>query len=253
MSTKRERIQRRVEQRREWAGSARRRGNAKLGAADQLAGMIPMGQPILVGHHSEGRARRDQARIQHNTRAGLDELTKAKDHSSTADELERQLDRSIYSDDPDAPEALQARVAALETAHERMKATNTAYKRRDAQKLAELGAPTLESLDASLAEAYSWCKAPFPGYALSNSSANIRRLRLRLQDVQQRRARTEQAESSGGVSIEGTGDYCRVTFAEKPERSVLGALKAAGFRWGQGSWSGRRAELPADVEALGAL
>src|SRR5690606_1472040 len=48
------------------------------------------------------------------------------------------------------------------------------------------------------------------------------------------------------LAIEG-GDWVRVTFAEKPERSVLSALKAAGFRWRGGSWIGERAKLPAEV------
>jgi hypothetical protein len=39
----------------------------------------------------------------------------------------------------------------------------------------------------------------------------------------------------------------RITFAEKPERAVLDALKAAGFRWGNGSWVGRRDAIPAEV------
>lgn len=47
--------------------------------------------------------------------------------------------------------------------------------------------------------------------------------------------------------IEGSGDYVRVTFAEKPDREILKQLKAAGFRWGGGSWSGRRDALPASV------
>ncbi len=41
------------------------------GTADQIMSMIPLGQPILVGHHSEGRARRDQERIHNNTRKAI--------------------------------------------------------------------------------------------------------------------------------------------------------------------------------------
>jgi Domain of unknown function (DUF3560) len=39
------------------------RSDAYLDAADDLTGRIPLGQPILVGHHSERRARADQERI----------------------------------------------------------------------------------------------------------------------------------------------------------------------------------------------
>lgn len=39
--------------------------------ADRIASLRPMGQPILVGHHSEGRARRDLERVQENTRKAV--------------------------------------------------------------------------------------------------------------------------------------------------------------------------------------
>ena len=38
-----------------------------------------------------------------------------------------------------------------------------------------------------------------------------------------------------------------MTFAEKPERTILDALRAAGFRWGGGAWIGERAKLPEGV------
>ena len=51
-----------------------------------------------------------------------------------------------------------------------------------------------------------------------------------------------------GVTVARLGDdSCRVTFAEKPERSIIDALKAAGFFWNGGSWHGRAAELPEGI------
>jgi hypothetical protein len=40
-------------------------------AVEGIAGNIPMGQPILVGHHSEKRARKDQERIENNMRKAV--------------------------------------------------------------------------------------------------------------------------------------------------------------------------------------
>ena len=40
-------------------------------AVDQIAGNIPLGQPILVGHHSEKRARRDAKRIENGMRKAV--------------------------------------------------------------------------------------------------------------------------------------------------------------------------------------
>lgn len=64
--------------------------------------------------------------------------------------------------------------------------------------------------------------------------------------ITRRTARTEKAAAAGGVLIEGA-EWARVTFAEKPDRRILDALKAAGFAWGGGSWGGARAKLPADL------
>lgn len=53
----------RLEARADRLGAA---ADAAYGAARQTMDMIPFGQPILVGHHSEGRHRRDLARIDRN-------------------------------------------------------------------------------------------------------------------------------------------------------------------------------------------
>lgn len=45
--------------------------NAAKAAVDQLSSAIPMGQPILVGHHSEKRARKDAERIQNGMRRAV--------------------------------------------------------------------------------------------------------------------------------------------------------------------------------------
>jgi hypothetical protein len=48
--------------------SARKRASAlaHLAEADRIAGLRPLGQPILLGHHSEPRSRADQRRIERN-------------------------------------------------------------------------------------------------------------------------------------------------------------------------------------------
>lgn len=48
------------------------RSAARLTGARQTYDLIPMGQPILVGHHSEGRHRRDLARAEANMRKGIE-------------------------------------------------------------------------------------------------------------------------------------------------------------------------------------
>jgi hypothetical protein len=175
----------------------------------------------------------------------------AKHHQSKAAGLAIALDKTIFSDDSDAPEALAERIAANEAKRDRMKKVNALYRKGDAAGLAALGL-NLESLQAKLKDAYSWLQQPYPAYELTNLGARIRTDKERLQQIkgqQERRASAE--ESPNGITREDcSGGYVRITFAEKPERAVLAALKAAGFRWGAGSWAGKVDQLPAVVSEM---
>lgn len=91
---------------------------------------------------------------------------------------------------------------------------------------------------------------PLPSFHLANLSGNIKRLRDRLVVVKRQRARREAAGDAGGVVVRPNGPgRVSVTFEDKPPRHVIDALKAAGFRWSQGSWWGPAESLPSDVLA----
>jgi hypothetical protein len=62
-----------------YAANAAARSAAGFNRAHQIADMIPFGQPILVGHHSERGHRRDLDRIDRGMRTGFEEDRKA-DH-----------------------------------------------------------------------------------------------------------------------------------------------------------------------------
>jgi hypothetical protein len=47
----------------EWAEAREKRATTAYEKASGIISMIPFGQPILVGHHSEKRARRDRDRM----------------------------------------------------------------------------------------------------------------------------------------------------------------------------------------------
>lgn len=249
--TRRERMERRLERRTDWAASRRAQADAGFQKAHDTVAGIPFGQPILVGHHSEGRHRAALKRSDNAMRAACESADMATHHASKAAGIERQLDRSIYSDDPDAPERIAERIAALEAKRDAMKRANAAYRKGDAAFAACLGI-TLEQAAArrvTIEAGYSWCRQPHPAYELQNLGGNITRLRKRLVDIEHRATRQQAAEDAGGVTIVGD-DYVNVTFAEKPERAILDALKAAGFHWRGGTWGGYRDKIPAAVLAL---
>lgn len=261
--TRRERLERKLEKRQEWAQKRQADAAARFERAHQATEHIPMGQPILVGHHSEKRHRAAIARSDSNMRAGCESSDMAAHHESKAEGIERQLDHSIFSDDPDAVESLEAKLAGLQAEQTRDKAVNAAVRKATKKPegervafLAGLLAPIF--IDGSpdqinrLAAGYltpDFCgRLGIPAYVGQNRNGNMGRIRKRIEDLKSRAERSAKAEeSAGGVAVEDFGEYVRVTFAEKPDRDIINALKAAGFHWGAGSWSGRKDALPACV------
>lgn len=247
--TRRERLERKAQRRREWADKAESRSNAAYKTAHTMADAIPFGQPILVGHHSEKRDRRYRDRIHNKFASAFADADLAKHHDSKADGIETQLDRSIFSDDANAIEALEQRIAQHEAKRESMRTINRLFRKGDRAGLAGLGLD-LDKLQETVNTLQSWQdKQPYAKYELSNLGGRITADRKRLEYLKQTEARAAAAEASpNGITIEQCSNgYVRITFAEKPAREILNALRTAGFWWGGGSWSGKGEKMPACI------
>jgi uncharacterized small protein (DUF1192 family) len=150
--------------------------------------MIPFGQPILVGHHSEGRHRSDLNRIQSAGFKALEDSRKADEMHSKAANIRAAADHAIYSDDADAIERLEARIAEWEAERGRIKAYNAACKKagkNTAEALALLDDKQRASI-ASIAKVCSYQLGPqgqFPSYATSNIGGRISPARKRLAEL----------------------------------------------------------------------
>lgn len=250
---RRERLQAKAERREAWADSASRESGRRFDAARAIADNIPLGQPILVGHHSERHARRDQDKIHSNMSRAVEADKRAANHISKAGGIRDQLDNSIFSDDPDAIEALEAKASAIEAAADRCAELNRAIRRemkRGEGWLDRIGATDAEKA-ALLRNAATWRKKPeFPAYHLSNLRANARRCRQRIEDIKRQTAQTEKAAAAGGMIVEKVGPgyegafYAQITFEDYPGREAIDELKAAGFHWSRPSWIGDLDKLP---------
>lgn len=246
---RRERLEGKLERREDWAASASTKSDQAFNEAGTMAHQIPFGQPIMVGHHSEKADRAFRDKIGRKMDRAVEMSDKAEHHEEKAEGLACQLDNSIFSDDDDALEALKMKIDAMETRAERIKAINAAWRKAkgalgwtDGLDLAKH--ETAEIVRAAAAWGNAHKGIPYPTYVSTNLRANIRRLKGRIVDVRIRQQRQANAENSEtGINIIG-GDYVNITFAEKPSRDVLDALKAAGFHWSRGSWSGRRDAIP---------
>ena len=89
---------------------------------------IPMGQPILVGHHSEGRHRRDLNRIDSNMRKSIEAEEKANYYKEKA--ANAQNSYAISSDDPEAIVKLIEKYNLLVKNQEFMKSANKIVKNK---------------------------------------------------------------------------------------------------------------------------
>lgn len=177
--SRRERMERRAARRREWAESRRAKADAQWQSVDDLASAIPFGQPILEGHHSEGRARRDRDRIESGIGRAVEHGRMAEHHDARAAGIERQLDRSIFADDDDAADRLRERIAEAEAERDRMKAINVAAKKGE---LSKLDPPLTEGEKDDIAFVMSWKGKP--RMDTTNVSARIRRDRERLAAIE---------------------------------------------------------------------
>ena len=122
--TYRERRERRAQRREEWAEGRKAKAETSREGARQIADAIPFGQPILVGHHSEKRARRDADRIHRGYSKAAEHDDMATKHHIAADTIRRQLATSVYDDDHDATARLRARITRREAERERIKKVN---------------------------------------------------------------------------------------------------------------------------------
>ena len=118
---------------------------------------------------------------------------KARNLVRKAEGTQRQLENTIYSDDPDAVEMLQKKLSGLETQRERIKTINKAIRKAGGlTKIVEENKSTLTDLkitkrelhEISTARKWQGHENGFPPYALSNLSGNINRTKKRIEELQ---------------------------------------------------------------------
>lgn len=229
---------------------------AAYGRADmrESASGIPLGQPILVGHHSEGRHRAAIKRADNAMRASVALDRKAKELRNRADSVGK---GGISSDDPAAVIKLKEKIAAAENKHAFMKGANKVI--RGAIKAGLTPESPIEDLapwmEKGLTETgLAWGEGSirkylakdfagrigFASYELTNNSANIARMKARVAELE-KAATAEAKEYDAGPCkvVEDVEDNrLKMIFEGKPSDEARKSLKAHGFRWApsKGAW-----------------
>lgn len=185
---KKERYQERLEQ-------AEQRSQEHYDRHKKIASVIPMGQPILVGHHSERKHRKDLERIDNEMRKSIQEDEKADYYRNKIDNIDNS--KAISSDDPQAIEKLQAKIEELEQAKVEVKAR------------------------------------PHEWYELPYLNAEIKRCKDRIKEIQElEELNFEDIIFTGGKAILNREiNRLQLLFEDVPSEEIRTTLKKHGFKW----------------------
>lgn len=223
----------RIDRMRAKAAKLASESDATFGRARSVMGMIPLGQPILVGHHSEGKHRRDIGRIDSLMGKASRAHQEAQDLAARADAAEES--RAISSDDPEALDKLRAKLAKIEDLRVHGVAVNKiirAAKGDMAKACAALVASGETLADAARMTTGSRWDIGCPRYRLSNWAAECKRIQVRIAQLETRAtAPSNPDETIGDVTICERDNRVQLLFPGKPSEEIRTELKRNGFRW----------------------
>ena len=228
---------------RERAERANKEADGLWKRGHDMASIIPFGQPILVGHHSEGRDRNYRKRIGRTFDKACEATQKAKDLASRAASAESNT--AISSDDPEATLKLKEKIAEAERSQETMKAVNKLLKKKggpDREGIYKLGLKDTH-IDELLKPDFCG-RIGFADYSITNNGANIRCMKERLALLEAKRNDEETETVINGIKIVENVDEnrCQMFFPGKPAEEIRASLKSYGFRWSpyNGCWQRQR-------------
>jgi len=242
MNSYEEKKKARIERLKSRAESAREESGRLLKSAHEMADVIPFGQPILVGHHSEKADRRFRGRIYGKFDKGFEAQKQAEDLESRARAAES--NQAISSDDPDAVQKLAAKIENLERLQDSMKRANAIirkYKTNEerVQALVDEGVLS-EPLAQKIIIPDFAGRVGFPDYQTKNNNANIRRLKARMEGLKRREGAESSERQEAGYLVRENVEENRIQliFPGKPSAEIRSVLKSWGFRWApsEGAW-----------------
>jgi hypothetical protein len=238
-----ERKENRINRFEERAAKAMNEADAQQERAESLARQIPFGQPVLVGHHSEARHRKDLERIRNGFEKSFENGKKAAYYQDKAETAAS--NRSISGDNPEAVNLYREKLEKLEAAQEEMKAINKAFsKGGDALKALGLDDAEISKIKKNVESAPTFAKMPYPSWALSNNNAEIHRVKEKIEALEKLDKTESENRTFRGGELRDNLEINRIQFVfdEKPSEETRTLLKSHGFRWApsEGAWQRQR-------------
>lgn len=229
-----ERVEARRERLEERASNKEKASDQAYQRSHALTANIPLGQPILVGHHSERGHRRaiDKSWSLMGKSVGLSK--EAKELASRAAAVGT---GGISSTDPDAVNKLQDKLQKLEKSQQIMKAANKALKKNDDKELQNLGLSEQQIIEIKKPDFAG--RVGFPAYSLQNNNAEIRRTKKRIEELSQIHNSNPIEFESDNFDMGIKNGQIVVDFHHgKPNEEARKQLKTNGFKWSryQAAW-----------------
>lgn len=193
---------------------------------------IPLGQPILVGHHSENHDRKFRDSID-------SDLSKASKENGKSQYYEGKLNamknnKAISSDNPDAIKLLEEKIIKLKEKQKTLKEMNKYYKKNKTLKgFKGITDEQAEQIDENLKNNPWLGGKPAPSYELTNLNQQIKNTEKRiiqLQEVDEMPDETFDFDLGYIHSNEET-NRIEIYFDEKPGEELRKHLKINGFKW----------------------
>lgn len=117
----RERAARKAERLKGFADNAKSRGDKYYEKSNTHKDFLSLGEPIKIGHHSEGRHRKIIKQAQDNTQKWVEELDKADTYEQRAAYWERKAENEINLSMPESIEYFKYKLEKAEKTHAGMK------------------------------------------------------------------------------------------------------------------------------------
>ena len=223
--------------------NANKKADAHYNNSNKIGERFAGGQPILVGHHSEKKARNDQNRMHNSMRKSIEATDKASYYNQKA--LAAESNTAISSDDSNSLILLKEKLRTAEQNQEFMKAINKIAKSKklnESEKIKkivnDLGVD--ESKANDILEPDFGGRVGFPSYKLTNNNANIKRMKERVKKLEQQalEVTTEYTFKDGKISDNVENNRVQIFFDFKPNEDIRKRLKANGFKWSPttGAW-----------------
>jgi hypothetical protein len=204
---------------------------------------IPLGQPILVGHHSERRHRNQLKRMENRVRKGFEAAEKAEKLRQSAAATES--NQSIDIQNPQAKSLIDEKIEKLEMQRDHAKVCNKLLRKsKTVEELASLIKNEIPETKNALKLATNLMTPDFagrvgvPAYHLAGLGAEIRRLK-------QRRQTADVVQSGfgpyavGDITVEFIDGQIQVAFGFKPSEEIRTKLKTSPLAMKWSSYSKR--------------